>query len=74
MKPFLKTKRMRRLLKQYRMEEKKIAKRDGVWRKPQTKLCSECDPLNCICADNSRASKRIELYRQLSKPLAPTSI
>ena len=63
---FLKTKRMRRLIKEYRIEEKKRAKRDGVWGKPQTKLCSECDPFNCICADNQRKSERINLYRGLA--------
>lgn len=63
MNPFLKTKRMRRLIKQARMHYKREAKRDGIRHIRQTKLCSECDPLNCICKDNERAYKILGIYR-----------
>jgi len=62
MKPFLKTKRMRRLIKQARIHYKNEARRDGIRHIRQTELCSTCDPLNCICKDNQRASKLIKIY------------
>lgn len=63
---------MRKLIKSYRLNEKRRCKADGVWRKVQDKLCSECDPLNCICRANQRAHEIIELYRV--KPYAFTVI
>lgn len=66
-KSFFKTKRMRTLIKQYRINEKKRMKDDGVWRRPQNKLCSECDPMNCICADNERKRELIDLYYERNK-------
>ena len=66
MKSFLKTKKMRRLIKQVRIHYKNEARRDGIRHiHPRNfKLCSECEPLNCICEDNRRKNKLIELYRQ----------
>jgi len=66
MKDFLKTKKMRRLIKQARIYYKNEARKAGIRHMPQTKLCSECDPLNCICADNQRAHKLIEIYSKHS--------
>jgi hypothetical protein len=66
MKQFFKTKRMRKLIKSYRLIEKSRCKADGVWGKVQDKLCSECDPLNCICKDNERSGELINLYRTQS--------
>lgn len=66
MKSYFKTKRMRKLIKSYRLIEKRRGKEDGSWGIVQDKLCSECDPLNCICRDNQRKQERINLYRNLS--------
>jgi len=68
MKGFLKTKRMRRLIKQYRMNEVNRMKKDGVWhwRKLEPKLCSECDPLNYICLANDRGIELINLYASIN--------
>lgn len=62
MKKFLKTKRMRKILKAARIEYRKNEVRDGVRHIKQTELCSTCDPLNCICRDNQRSSKLINFY------------
>lgn len=74
MKTFLKTKPMRKLIKSYRLIEKSRMKKDKVWRKPQTKLCSECEPLNCICKANERSSELIGLYSSINKSIALTAI
>jgi len=64
MKKFLKTKRMRKLIKSARIEYRNQAVKDGVRHIRQTELCSTCDPLNCICRDNQRSSKLIDIYRK----------
>lgn len=61
------TKHMRKLIKRYRILEKNRAKRDGVWGNPQDKLCSECEPLNCICLANQRSRELINLYAKETK-------
>lgn len=61
-KPFIKTKSGRRMVKLYRILEKKRMKRDGVRHIIQNKLCSECEPKNCICKANERAFELIRLY------------
>ncbi len=75
-KSFLKTKRMRRLIKQARMWYKNEARRDGIRhiRPRNLKLCSECDPLTCICRDNQRACKLIEIYRKHPNLLTSTEL
>lgn len=63
-KKYIKTKRMRRLLKQSRILEVKRLKLSGLWnsRNIELKLCSECDFLNCTCIRNQCASGVIKLY------------
>ena len=73
MRTYLKTKPMRKLIKSYRLIEKRRMKMDGVYRKQQNKLCSECDPLNCICRANERSIELIRLFNS-NKQIALTAI
>lgn len=57
---------MRKLIKAARISYKNEARKDGIRHIRQTKMCSECDPLNCICKDNQRGSKMIDLLCKLN--------